>query len=54
MDEWRDGEGLMEGWRGGWKDGGLVWFEWGCYALSASKAIFRVRTYNICITYSVR
>ena len=28
-------------------------FEWGFYALSASKAIFRVRTYN-CITYSVR
>ena len=28
-------------------------FEWGFYALSASKAIFRARTYN-CITYSVR
>ena len=28
-------------------------FEWGVYALSASKAIFRARTYN-CITYSVR
>ena len=21
-------------------------FEWGCYAMSASKAIFRARTYN--------
>ena len=30
-----------------------VWFEWGVYALSASKAISRARTYN-CITYSVR
>ena len=30
-----------------------AWFEWGFYALSASKAIFRARTYN-CITYSVR
>ena len=28
-------------------------FEWGFYALLASKAIFRARTYN-CITYSVR
>ena len=28
-------------------------FEWGFYTLSASKAIFRARTYN-CITYSVR
>ena len=28
-------------------------FEWGFYALSASKAIFRARIYN-CITYSVR
>ena len=28
-------------------------FEWGVYALSASNAIFRARTYN-CITYSVR
>ena len=28
-------------------------FEWGFYALSASKAIFRARTYN-CITFSVR
>ena len=28
-------------------------FDWGVYALSASKAIFRARTYN-CITYSVR
>ena len=28
-------------------------FEWRFYALSASKAIFRARTYN-CITYSVR
>ena len=28
-------------------------FESGFYALSASKAIFRARTYN-CITYSVR
>ena len=28
-------------------------FEWGFYALSASKAIFRARRYN-CITYSVR
>ena len=28
-------------------------FEWGVYALSAPKAIFRARTYN-CITYSVR
>ena len=28
-------------------------FEWGLYALSASKAIFRVRTYSH-ITYSVR
>ena len=37
-----------------WGGGGfLVWFEWGFYALSASKAIFRARTYN-CITYSVR
>ena len=27
-------------------------FEWGFYTLSASKAIFRARTYN-CITYSV-
>ena len=28
-------------------------FEWGFYALSASKAIFRARTYN-CVIYSVR
>ena len=28
-------------------------FQWGFFALSASKAIFRARTYN-CITYSVR
>ena len=28
-------------------------FEWGFDALSASKAIFRAKTYN-CITYSVR
>ena len=27
-------------------------FEWGFYALSASEASFRVRTYD-CITYSV-
>ena len=32
---------------------GSLEFEWGFYALSAPKAIFRVRTYN-CITYSVR
>ena len=32
---------------------GFLRFEWGVYALSASKAIFRARTYN-CITYSVR
>ena len=25
---------------------GLGWVEWGFYALSASKAIFRARTYN--------
>ena len=31
----------------------FYFFEWGFYALSASKAIFRARTYN-CITYSVR
>ena len=31
----------------------IYFFEWGVYALSASKAIFRARTYN-CITYSVR
>ena len=31
----------------------FFFFEWGFYALSASKAIFRARTYN-CITYSVR
>ena len=33
----------------------LVWFEWGFYALSASKAIFRARTYMagyICIFIS--
>ena len=34
------------------EEGGLR-FEWGVYALSASTAIFRARTYN-CITYSVR
>ena len=28
-------------------------FEWGFYALSASKVIFRARTFN-CITYSVQ
>ena len=34
-------------------NGEVLRFEWGFYALSASKAIFRARTYN-CITYSVR
>ena len=36
-----------------WSEGfeGFFRFEWGFYALSASKAIFRGRTYN-CITYS--
>ena len=45
-----------EGDRGGdWGEGrGFeVEFEWGFYALSASKAIFRARTYKY-ITYSVR
>ena len=30
----------------------FFFFEWGFYAQSASKAIFRARTYD-CITYSV-
>ena len=35
--------------------GTSVFFEWGFYALWASKAIFRARTYKFnCITYSVR
>ena len=38
---------------GGGRVGLLCFFEWGVYALSASKAIFRARTYNS-ITYSVR
>ena len=32
---------------------GFFEFEWEFYALSASEAIFRARTYD-CITYSVR
>ena len=42
------------GWRrpSPWGPARKIWFEWGFYALSASKAIFRARTYN-CRTYSV-
>ena len=43
-------DGWLDGWLGGWSFE-FEEFEWGCYALSASKAIFRARTYN-CITYS--
>ena len=45
---------VLKIWASGSSDNpGGMRFEWGFYALSASKAIFRARTYN-CITYSVR
>ena len=47
-----DGFGLVVG-GGGGESFFFFFLEWGVYALSASKAIFRARTYN-CITYSVR